>query len=100
MTTAICYKSRIDACFGTRVAMTSLIIMKIKFVYFQKNDVNGLRVGSRIGSYDYRSCDHGITIVFFFGVSSNKQIVIKSYLQLDKKPSNPTRERRKKPVLL
>ena len=74
--------------------MMSLIIMKIRFVCFYKNKIDGLRVKlharSRTRSYTrshhHKSCDHGVTIAFFFGVSSNKQVIVKNYLQLGKKP--------------
>ena len=45
-------------------------------------------VRSLARSHDRRSCDHGVTIAFFFGVSSNKQAIGISYLQLGKKPLN------------
>ena len=55
---------------------------------------------SRVELYDHMSRDHGIIIAFFFGISSNKRVIVKSYLQFGKKPSNPTEERGAKPVLL
>ena len=49
--------------------------------------------------HDYRSYDYSIIIAFFFGVSSDKRVIVKSYLQLGKKPFNPIKETRRKPVL-
>ena len=43
-------------------------------------------------SHDYKFCDHGIIIVFFFGVSFNKQVIVKNYFQLGKKLLNTIRE--------
>ena len=67
------------------------------------DDVGGLRVRSharsRVGLHDCRFRDHSVTIVFFFGVSSNEQVIVKNYLQLGKKSSNHIRERERKPVL-
>ena len=80
--------------------MPSPIIMKIRFIRFEEDDVGGSRVRSRARSHDYRSCDHGITIAFVFGVSFNKQVIVKNKLELDKKPPNPIGERRRKPMLL
>ena len=65
-----------------------------------KDDVGVLRVRSRVESHDHKSHDHGVTIAFFFDVSFDKQVIVKSYLQLGKKPLNPTREKGEKPVLL
>ena len=33
------------------------------------------RARSRVGLHDHRSCNHGITIAFLFGVSSDKQVI-------------------------
>ena len=45
--------------------MTSFDSNKNKVCLFLKDNVGGLRVKSctrsRAGSYDYRSCDHGVT---------------------------------------
>ena len=45
-----------------------------------KDDVGGSRIRScarsRVRLYDHRSCDHGITIAFAFGMSSDKQVII------------------------
>ena len=73
--------------------------MKIRFVHFSENDIGWSHIRSCARSHDHESCDHGVIIAFFFGVSSDEQ-VIKSYLQLDKKPPNPTGERGRKLVLL
>ena len=56
-------------------------------------------VRSHAGSHDYRSYDHGIKITFFFGVNSDKQVIVKSYLQLNKKSLNFIRETRGKPSI-
>ena len=37
-------------------------------------------LGSDARSHDYKSCDHGVTIAFFFGMSFNKQVIIKKKL--------------------
>ena len=67
------------------------------------DDVGQSRVRSRarlnVGSHDHGACGYGVTIDFLFALSSDKQVIVKSYLQLDKKPPNPTRERGEKPVL-
>ena len=39
-------------------------------------------------SHNHKFCNYSITIAFFFSVSSNKKVIVKSYLQLDKKPPN------------
>ena len=43
------------------------------------DDMGGSRIKSRarshVGSHDHRSCDHGVTITFFFGVSSDEQVI-------------------------
>ena len=43
------------------------------------DEVGGSRVRSRarlrVGSHDHRSCDHSVTIAFFFGVSSDEQVI-------------------------
>ena len=39
------------------------------------DDVGGSRVRSRVRSNDHRSRDHGVTIAFLFGVSSDKQVI-------------------------
>ena len=69
------------ACYnGGKLIMTSLIIIKIKFVCFQKDEVDKSHVSSHTRSHtkshDYSSCDYGVTIVFFFGMSSDKQIIV------------------------
>ena len=46
--------------------------------------------------HNNRVCDHGVTIAFFFDISSDKQIIVKSYLQLGKKFLNPMEETRGK----
>ena len=61
--TAACYK-------GGKLMITSLIIiMKIRFVYFQENEADGsyvrLHAGSHSKSYNYRSCDHGVIRILF-----------------------------------
>ena len=59
-----------------------------------------LRARSRGKSHDHKSCDHTVTIAFLLGVSSNKRIIVKSYLELGKKPPNSTGEKGGKPVFL
>ena len=41
----------------------SLIIMKIIFICFYKDDISRSRIKSNARSYDYKSCDHGITLL-------------------------------------
>ena len=69
MITAACYKS-------SKSMMTSLIIRKIRFVYFQENDINGslIRLHAKsnarshakwharscIRSYDHKSRDYNV----------------------------------------
>ena len=77
--TISCYKSgnsiMIAAHYkGSELIIMSLIIIKIRFVCFQKDEVNRLYVKSYTGSHtrsytrsciqlhNYKSCDHGITI--------------------------------------
>ena len=82
MITTACYKDG-------NLMITSLIIIKISFVCFQKDEVGGSRVRSHAKSYDHRSYDHSITIAFFFGISFDKQLIVyKAPLQLGKKPAN------------
>ena len=71
-----------------------------KVYLFFKNDVDGSRIRSRPRSYNPGSCNHGVTIVFLFGVSFDKQMIVKSYLELAKKLLNLIGETREKPVLL
>ena len=65
-----------------------------------KDDVGGsrikLRARSRIRSNDYRSCDHGVIIAFLFGVSCDKQVIVKSYLQLGEKTFKPYKRKARK----
>ena len=42
-----------------------------------KDNFGRSHVESRARSHDSESCDHGVTIAFFFGVSSDKQIIVK-----------------------
>ena len=56
--------------------MTSFDNDEDKVSLFLKNDVDGSRVRSRARSHNHRSYDHGVTIAFFFGVSSNKQLIV------------------------
>ena len=46
-------------------------------------------------SYNYKSYDHGVTITFLFSMSFDKQIIVKSYLQLGEKSPNPVEEQEK-----
>ena len=46
--------------------------------------LGGSRIRSCAKSNDHRFFDHSVTIAFLFGVSCNKQFIVKSYLQLDK----------------
>ena len=62
--------------------------------------LGGSHVKSGARSYHYRSCDYSITIAFLFSVSSNKQVIVKSYLQLGKKPLNFMGKTRRKQVFL
>ena len=69
--------------------MTSLIIMKIKFVCFKENKVDKsfVRLYARLyarlhirlctKSHDYMSCDHSVTITFFFDMSFDIQVIVK-----------------------
>ena len=72
--------------------MTSFDNNKDKIYSLHKDDVGKSRVRSRarsrVRSHDHRSRDHGIIIAFFFGISSDKQIIVISYLQLGQKPPN------------
>ena len=68
--------------------MTSFDNNKDKVCLLFKDNVGRSCVRSRARSHDYISHDHGITIAFFFGVSSDKQIIVISYLQLGKKSLN------------
>ena len=55
-----------------------------------------LHARSHARLYDHRSCDCVVTIAFLLGVSFDKRvIVIKRYLQLDKKPLNLIGDKRK-----
>ena len=72
MITAACYKS-------VELILTSLIIMKIKF--------SRSRVRSRARSHDHKSHDNIATVAFLPKVSFDKQVIVKIYLQLDKKNS-------------
>ena len=60
--------------------MTSFENNEDKVYLLLKDDVGKSctrsRIRSHIKSYDHRFCDHGITIAFFFGVSSNKQLIV------------------------
>ena len=84
--------------------MTSFNDNKDKVCLLLKDNVGGSRVRShtrsRAGSHDHRFHDYGVTIAFFFDMSSDKQVILKNYLQLSKNPPNPIRERGRKPVLL
>ena len=65
--------------------ITSLIIIKIRFVCFSENEIGRSRVRlytksyarSHARSHDYRFCDPGITIAFLFSMSFDKQVIIK-----------------------
>ena len=60
--------------------MTSFDNNKDKVCLLFKDDVGGSYVRSRAKSHDPGSRDHSVTIVFFFGISSNKQFnCLKSY---------------------
>ena len=80
--------------------MTSFDNNKDKVCLLLKDDVGNSRIRSHSRLHNLESCDHDIIIAFFFGVSFNKQVIVKSYLQLVKKPLNPIRETREKLVLL
>ena len=56
-----------------------------KICLLLEDNVGGSCVRLRARSHDLGSCDYGITIAFPFGVSFNKQVIVKNYLQLDKK---------------
>ena len=66
----------------------------------KKMRLGGSYIISPVRSLDYKSCHYGITIAFLFVVSSDKQVIVKSYLQLDKKSLNSIREIKRKLVLL
>ena len=68
--------------------MTSFDNNEDKVCLLLKDDVGRLRVKSRARSHNHRSHDHGVIIAFLFGVSSNKQVIVISYLQLGKNPLN------------
>ena len=53
-------------------------------------------IRSHARSHDNKSCDYGVTIAFFFGVNSHKQVIVKSYLQPDQKLFNSIGETRGK----
>ena len=42
--------------------------------------LGGLHVRLRARLHDHKSCDHGVIIAFFFGMSSDKQVIVKRYL--------------------
>ena len=54
--------------------MTSFDNNEYKVCSLLKDNVGGSRVKSYVKSYDPKSCDYGVTIAFFFGVSSDKQL--------------------------
>ena len=56
--------------------MTSFDNNEDKVYLLFKNDDGWSHVRSRTRLHDNRFCDHGVTIVFLFDVSSNKQIII------------------------
>ena len=65
--------------------MTSFDNNENKICLLLKDDVGGSYVRSyarsRVGSYDHRSYNHGVTIAFLFGMSFDKQFhCLKSYL--------------------
>ena len=70
-----------------------------KKMRFDESHIKSL-AQSRVRSYDHGFFDYGITIAFLFGISSDKQVIVKSYLQLDKKPLNLIGETIRKAVLL
>ena len=69
---------------------------KNKVCLLLKDDVGGLRVKSHTRLHNFGSYNYSVTIAFFFGISSNKQVIVKSYLQLGKKPPNSIREEGRK----
>ena len=73
--TVSCYKNGksilIAACYkGGKSMITSLIIIKIRFVYFSKDEFGGLYIGLHTRScarlHNHRFCDHGVIIVLFY----------------------------------
>ena len=68
-----------------------LLLIKMRFseLYIRSRFKSNARL------LNYKSCDHKFTIIFFFGVSSDKQVIVKSYLQLGKKPFNSIRKEEK-----
>ena len=68
--------------------MTSFDNNEDKVYLLFKDDVNELRIRSRTRSHNPGSCNYRVTIVFLFGVSFDKRIIVISYLQLGKKPPN------------
>ena len=57
--------------------MTSFDNNKDKVCLLLKDDVGESCIRSHVRSHDYRYHDHGVIIVFFLGVSFNKQIIVK-----------------------
>ena len=69
----------------------------------KKMRFNGSYIKSRARSYarsharlyNHRSYNYGVTIAFLFGISFDKRVIVKSYLQLGKKPFNLIRKQEK-----
>ena len=67
-----------------------------KVCSLHKDNVNGSRVRSLVRSYDLACCDHDVTISFFFGVSSDKQIIVKKLFATRYKIFKPYKRKRRK----
>ena len=48
-----------------------------KICLLLKDSIDRSHVKSHAKSHDFGSCEYGITIVFFFGMSSDEQIIVK-----------------------
>ena len=66
--TMSCYKSGDNNKFDNNEDKVYLLL---------KDDIDGSYIRSRARSYNLGSHDHDFIIAFFFGISSNKQIIVK-----------------------
>ena len=57
--------------------MTSFDNNEDKVCLLLKDDVSESRVRSPARSHNPEFCDHNVTISFFFGISSDKQMIVK-----------------------
>ena len=68
----------ISSCYKDgKLIMTSLIIIKIKFVRFEENKIDGLHARSHARLHNHSFCNHNVIIAIFFGISIDKQIIVK-----------------------